>query len=395
MRLIPRLRRPSGLSSSSIPFSSTPQAHAAHATTSLPRPATNSPRSRRLSRFYSSNKQPIPRSLAQPSVGQDAPTTEQADDPDEATWDRPPRQHQLYKPPPSRTYASRLDEVSDPSYAPASNADGLETVGDLDDWWDRSEHWGEASDFVGFRPREKVVDPLSIEGSVRRAVAEAFALRQAGREGDLTRIWPVGGGDDLRRVTGLGLRFTEDGHVSLDGDVAEVVRGLQWETELPEGESEELSTVESEAIAVIQSTPTLSSEELLKFKKAWDHSWKRIPLVDPRIRFAVTKRLFQLTGQLVPDHKLPSITYVQALLHVVQKPPKPKTLTEEIQKHQQDLLELPNVSVATKRVTRGDKEQALGRLKLMQEELKKRDLPLEGHGFARKNREMSRFRGGV
>jgi hypothetical protein len=70
-------------------------------------------------------------------------------------------------------------------------------------------------------------------------------------------------------------------------------------------------------------------------------------------------------------------------------------LTQEIQKRQQELLELPNVTIATKRVTKGDKEKALGRFKLMQEEFKKRDLPVLGHGFARKGKELSRLRGGV
>ncbi|KAG4217143.1 hypothetical protein PC116_g34376, partial [Phytophthora cactorum] len=109
----------------------------------------------------------------------------------------------------------------------------------------------------------------------------------------------------------------------------------------------------------------------------------------------VTKRVFQLTGQLVHDHQLSSITDIRSQLHAVQKPPKPKTLTEEIQERRQDLVQIPNVSFATKRITRGDREKAVGRFKLIEEELKKRDLPLEGHGFVRKNTEISRFKGGV
>jgi hypothetical protein len=86
---------------------------------------------------------------------------------------------------------------------------------------------------------------------------------------------------------------------------------------------------------------------------------------------------------------------VQTLLHSLKKPPKPATLTEEIQKRQPELLNLPNVVIAAKRVTRGDKEKALGRYKLMQEEFKKRNLPVDGHGYVRKGKEVSRLRGGV
>ncbi|KAI0594941.1 ribosomal subunit 39S-domain-containing protein [Biscogniauxia sp. FL1348] len=385
MRRIPRLKR-----FSSSPFSSFSTPHTTIITTttttntitttarataaaSIPRPS-NPPH---LARFYSSDKQLTPQTSA--------PTPEEqhhlaAEHP---LQDTAPHQYHLYKPPPPRSYAARSDEVSDPSYTPATTAAGLETVGDLANWWDRSEHWTEASDFRGFRPREKVAHPLSIEAAVRRAVIEAFALRQAGKEDHLTRTWPVGGVDEFRRTIGLDLKSTEEGHVSLDGDVAEVARGLHWEA------------AEPEASAVAQNPPQLPSIELSKLKKSWDGSWKRAALVDPRIKFAVTKRVFQLTGQLVPDHALSDITSVTGLLQIVQKAPKPRTLTEEIQKRGKDLINLPNVTVAAKRVTRGDKEQALGRLKLMQEELRKRDLPLEGHGFARKNRELAQMRGGM
>ena len=109
----------------------------------------------------------------------------------------------------------------------------------------------------------------------------------------------------------------------------------------------------------------------------------------------VTKRVFQLTGQLVPDHQLQSITTVQSLLHTLKKPPKPATLTQELQERHPDLRDLPNVTVAPKRVTRGDKEIALGRFKLMQEEFKKRQIPAYGHGYARKGKEVQRQRGGL
>lgn len=149
-----------------------------------------------------------------------------------------------------------------------------------------------------------------------------------------------------------------------------------------------------------------------------------------RFPVQVTKRIFQLTGQLIPDHKLPEITNAQALLRVLQKPPKPRTLTEEIvkrdlklkeqqQSHQPpqeegelaegqepqraqqpqqqapELTQLPNVTFVPRRVTRGDRETAVGRYKLIEEEFRKRDLPLQGHGFARKNKERSWLRGGA
>jgi hypothetical protein len=81
-----------------------------------------------------------------------------------------------------------------------------------------------------------------------------------------------------------------------------------------------------------------------------------------------------LTGQLIPDHHLPDIKSVKTLLSILQKPEKPKTLSLEILKTKQDLVELPNVAFVPKRVTRGDKAKALGQFKLIEAEFAKRDI---------------------
>ena len=65
------------------------------------------------------------------------------------------------------------------------------------------------------------------------------------------------------------------------------------------------------------------------------------------------------------------------------------------QQEQPELTQLPNVTFVPRRVTRGDRETAVGRYKLIEEEFRKRDLPLHGHGFARKNKEPSWLKGGV
>ncbi|CAJ2504725.1 Uu.00g121190.m01.CDS01 [Anthostomella pinea] len=397
MRRISRLRRPSGLpvpaaaSRSSI-APQCPQATALFSSssqTTIPsssrRPTSTTLRQLpTLGRFYSSEKDPIPQSLSEGTTSEPIPTA------DEANWEDvpadPSQLQQIYVPPPKYTYATRPDEVSDPSYTPAATFDGLETVGGLGNWWDQ-QHWSKVGNFMGFKPRTKVTNPLLLEASVRRAVVEAFALRQAGREDDLTGVWPVGGQEELQRTMELDVQCAEDGVPSINGDISAIVDGLQWNDEV----ATEASAPPSPAVK----GSVFSSEDILKFKEAWTGRWKYTSLVDPRFRFAVTKRIFQLTGHLVPDHQLSGIADVQTLLHLVQKPPKPNTLTEEIQKRRQDLVQLPNVSIATKRVTRGDKEKALGRFKLIEEELKKRDLPVQGHGGARKNREMQILQGGM
>ncbi len=61
------------------------------------------------------------------------------------------------------------------------------------------------------------------------------------------------------------------------------------------------------------------------------------------------------------------------------KPPKPKRLAEEIQSRR-DLLSLPNVAVYDRRITPIDKDQMVGRWKVIVKELEKRQLPVTGTG---------------
>ncbi|KAI8628528.1 ribosomal subunit 39S-domain-containing protein [Xylariaceae sp. FL1651] len=413
MRRIPRLKRPSGLPTTtnvsrsslgpsriaqcpqrSAPFSSSSQTTTTLASRQRPTRSLCPPS---LGRFYSFGNQQAPTQV-QKKVQEQEPSRElesKARDADEIIEAEADEQDWIdaelitsngpYSIPPPRVDAAREDEVADPTYVPATSAEGLKTVGGLSNWWNQRENWDLAGDFTSFRPREKITDPALIEVSVRRAVIEALALRQVGREDDLVGVWPTTlSKADLESLLSWDVKGGENGVVSLVGDASAIAEGLQWRDE--------------ESFAGDEPSPlpeALSSEEAAKLSQSWDRSWKAISLVDPRIRFAVTKRIFQLTGQLIPDHQLESITTVQTLLHTLKKPPKPATLTQEIQKRRQDLLELPNVTIATKRVTRGDKEKALGRFKLMQEELEKRNLPVHGHGYVRKGKELTRLRGAV
>lgn len=350
----------------------------------------------------------------------------------------------LYATPPPRALAAREDEVADPTYTPASTSAGLKTVGGLKGWWDKPENWRAGGDFVGFRPRQKVTEPALLEAAVRRAVIEAFALRKAGREDELVAVWPVvlhkgeAQGVLAREVKGDG-----EGGVLFargDEDVEVVVEGLRWQEDGMDvvvsksgSESVGVEVSEGEGEKEKESGKELTAGEAAALSQSWDPSWKTIRLEDARIRFAVgssplcpfiaslllgvspltsslrskrylinitppkqiTKRIFQLTGQRIHDHQLESATTVQTILHMIKKPPKPVTLMEEIEKRHPSLLDLPNVTVSGKRVTKGDKEKALGRYKVMQEEFKKRELPGVGHGYARKGKEIQRLHGNM
>jgi len=154
-------------------------------------------------------------------------------------------------------------------------------------------------------------------------------------------------------------------------------------------------------IADLQSPETygrapLSVRSLLSRAEGVEDSvWESVPLLDDAIKFAVSKRFFQLSGQRIPDSDFSGVTNASSILSMVQQPSKAQTLAQEIEVRRPELLSIPNITFAAKRVTRGDKDKSVGRFKVIEEEFRKRDLPLKGHGFAERNKEMLRHSGGV
>lgn len=92
----------------------------------------------------------------------------------------------------------------------------------------------------------------------------------------------------------------------------------------------------------------------------------------------VLKRVLQLTGVRVPDSAIASAKIAGALLSHLVTPPKPRKLIDALQQKDQ-LFDLPNVSVFPQRVTPIDREKAIGRWKVIEEELKTRGLPITGN----------------
>lgn len=106
----------------------------------------------------------------------------------------------------------------------------------------------------------------------------------------------------------------------------------------------------------------------------------------------VNKRIYQLTGQQVPDAKMIDVKTVGQLLALIIKPPAPRKVYESIL--QQDALtKLPNVEIHAKRITPIDKDKKVGRWKVIEEILKKRGLPVTGDGGVGKFVHDKWFRG--
>ena len=85
----------------------------------------------------------------------------------------------------------------------------------------------------------------------------------------------------------------------------------------------------------------------------------------------------QLSGARIPDPIIRTISSPGDILNHLKEKPKPKKLAE-ILLMKPELATLPNVQIFDRRHTPIDKEKEVGRWKLIEEELEKRNLPVTG-----------------
>ncbi|KAK4090832.1 hypothetical protein PCL_03440 [Purpureocillium lilacinum] len=271
--------------------------------------------------------------------------------------------------PPKRTEATPESQLksSDPTYVPATDAEGLEEISTITTWWDQPGHWGAESEFDAFGSVAKVADKEIVEVYLRRAVVELLALQESGVFADwATKKWNEGDRSALDSTLAVEIQV-QDGKASLNGDASSLSQGLT-------AELEEVDTPER-----------VTLDEAKELVKAWDPAWKSIAL-DEQAKFAVRKRLYQLTGNLVPDAKLAAATTVKHILTLAAKEPKPQKLTQLLSRRD-DLQRLSNVKVHSRKIRAIEKETVVGRWKVIEEELKKRGLPVTGTAGLSKNKE--------
>lgn len=298
--------------------------------------------------------------------------------------------------PPKRTEATAEKELksADPTYVPATDAEGLEEIHAIKSWWEQPGHWGEESEFRGFGSPDKVVEKAVVEVYLRRAVVEVLALQEAGAFSQwASKKWCRGDRGDLDQALAVEIQV-QDGTASLKGDASSVSQSL---------------TAEAEEAAEAHEQP-ISLDEARELTKTWDSSWKDL-ILDEQVKFAVRallplqsdyiltsrqlrKRLYQLTGNLIPDAKLGAARTVKHVLTVASKQPKPPKLAQLLSRRG-DVQQLPNVKVHGRKIGPIDKEVAVGRWKVIEEELKKRNLPVTGTGGLSKNKERDWLSGKI
>ncbi|KAG5664840.1 hypothetical protein KAF25_008574 [Fusarium avenaceum] len=272
--------------------------------------------------------------------------------------------------PPNHSEAMTEKEIEsvDTGYTPATTIDELEEIEPLKTWWEQPGHWGEESEYKGFGNANRIQDEAVLEIYLRQALVESLSYQQRGLlEEYAAKKWPIGDRAHLDRTLSVGIRF-KDGKPLLSTHFRIVTEKLK-------ARPAELENVE------------ISPEEARQIVSAWDPSWKTATLDSDHLKFAVRKRLFQLTGHFIPDVKLGAACTPQELITLALTFSKRGKKLAEVLEDQKALPTLPNVTVHSKRVTPIDREVSLGRWKVIEEELRKRDLPVTGSGGYGKNKE--------
>ncbi|EAA31278.2 hypothetical protein NCU05552 [Neurospora crassa OR74A] len=306
------------------------------------------------------------------------------------------------------TRADAPEKIRDPNYEPATSGAGLQEIGGMSDWWSKPEHFrdgGKQFEYQGFAPQEKITDPRLLKVILRRALAEGLALKKFGANpknpADMASI--IGNGDHWQRTVSVEMCRGENGELSLknESDLQKVwilMRNAaektyyqrEWQEEINRlrslGEKEQAKQLLEEGKKLGYrlkseegSLVKLTVDEAVELRKSWNNDWKEAIIRDPVVKFYAAKRIQKMTGHILSDGKLTSIQTVANFMDALVTPPKPKKLAEQIE--QSSILpELPNVKVYPRRVTPVDKERMVGRWKVIQKELQKRELPVLGTG---------------
>ncbi|KAL8831710.1 MAG: hypothetical protein Q9191_000720 [Dirinaria sp. TL-2023a] len=304
-------------------------------------------------------------------------------------------------------------EPEDEGYTPATTWDGLQRVGgrpSLEEF-EKGHRWEE-----GFMLPTKLQSKDDILTATYRALTEVFTLRQAGLPFIIQS--QLGDDRDLEAAHQAILRQEKDGSVQVEyPDEASretVITALT--TDLPEEEESREEGVEEAKEEGSRGPETeVTTEQNLQDKSVTNsedvkqagqlderdddffepdeqpgnesmtrqpvpvENWIKTSFPDPAVKFAILKRVMQLTGHRIPDPAIQDINSAKALVGQLVRKPKPKKLAERLTANG-ELSNLPNVKLRERRWTPIDKEKEVGRWKVIEEELRKRDLPITGHG---------------
>ncbi|KAG8529947.1 uncharacterized protein KY384_005428 [Bacidia gigantensis] len=303
------------------------------------------------------------------------------------------------------------DSYSPEQYRPATTWNSLRTFKASD--WDEHAHL----QYHGFmQQNQKSRQPIEVEQAVHHALIELVTLKQNGLDFDLAykhaqsvleeESLTMGSVVFEQNSTGTPtfrflnpndekalLRALNDAKPGLTPSKTSESKMVVQNSAQEMNDAQETDTIYKAQIA---SEPSGGSQELEEHTRSVlqdntaviepqdspDDTWHSVRLSDPEMKFAVFKRSAQLTGLRISDCSISSIKDVSDLLRFLKKTPKAKRLSDEISSQNGRLKGLEgsaNVQVFAKKKTTRDKEEEVGRWKVIEEMFKQKGLDGGSH----------------
>ncbi|PYH43415.1 mitochondrial 54S ribosomal mL50 protein [Aspergillus saccharolyticus JOP 1030-1] len=269
-------------------------------------------------------------------------------------------------------------------YEPATTWEGLDRVGHLGRWFDIAPAATEV--YESFQVKKKITKQGLLSLAAHQTVVELCLMHKLGKpltsicevvEHDQsvfkliwkTKIVPASNGQwtaaleypDKEAEEALVYIFEQVGGQNVAPEIEEVTQDVDVE----DARSDTTDIVDMDG----------SKQPFFGYQRTRDNGFLSLSLDDPATKFAFLKRFSQLTGHFFPDPAVHSITTVQQVVDYVQNlaKPKPKKLAEYLANNPR-YQSMPNVKVFAKRQKRSDRDEELGRKKLIEAELRARGL---------------------
>ncbi|KAK5732873.1 hypothetical protein LTR17_010146 [Elasticomyces elasticus] len=272
--------------------------------------------------------------------------------------------------------AAIVDPSDTKDYVPAQGWDGLERVGS-EEWVKARADQGEQ--YVGFVPKKRVeLSNKQWQMLLHHIMVEILALQQAGRAPGQV-CYPRNADMYTWRQTRKAAMKSATNRASATVSFSDLAAEQFVLQAIPESASTETAQDQQVLINEVEFA-VADADEALGWKASSDlsaPSWMDISIKNPSVKMALIKRTLQLTGKRLPDPAVSLSTTLADLYNHLQLKEQPKKLAQTPQM-QRIKLSAPNVKVFTNRQTPIHKEKEIGRWKIIEEELVRRDLPVTG-----------------
>ncbi|KAH8432595.1 mitochondrial 54S ribosomal mL50 protein [Aspergillus melleus] len=277
------------------------------------------------------------------------------------------------------------DAAAGDAYEPATTWEGIPHIGHLGEWTDLPP--SEADGYDSFMVKKKLTRKLHLNLAAQQAAVEICVLHSLNKP--LTNICEVFEHEKsvYELIRKCEIKSTETGQLkeALVYPDQETQNALEYIFQQLGGQTEaaavEQESAEAEEATEVEEGVSQGPTSRRRNPPFWNYGhlknkgYLELSLNDPMTKFAFLKRFSQLSGHYFSDPTVHSISSVKEVLRHLQKAlnPKPTKVAEHLAGSHR-VQTLPNVKVFAKRQKRCDRDQELGRKKLITHELYERGL---------------------